>query len=332
MHQNRPRISIFTTCKNGGEYLRDSLDSIFKQTFQDFEVVLVDGVSTDNTIEILKEYEKDSRLRWISEKDSDANEGFYKALMMCRGKYVMCLPISDVYLSKTWFQKCVNILDNDTEVSLVFGATSNLDEDGTLRDVTFPDWFKKPLPVKRDFLPFWLATFCFITELTYCVRKNVYLECFPSYRQKPSFYKTNKLLTNAEFDVHGPFLKFIYNFNIKGYLSYFLPLQATGGRNHQASRNNSFGDYLKYESQKFTGDIVEFREKLAKGDINFSFKDGNSNIIQTLTKKDIVVMSRKIIKYRIYGNIMFNYKDKLNIKNYFAPLKRVLMRIKEYIF
>ena len=104
MNNNVPKISVFTTCKNGGKYLRVTLDSIFNQTFQDFEIVLVDGESTDDTIDILKSY-SDSRLRWISESDNDANTGFYKALMMTEGEYVMCMPISDSYASKTWFKK-----------------------------------------------------------------------------------------------------------------------------------------------------------------------------------------------------------------------------------
>ena len=61
-------------------FLVETLDSIFNQTFQDFEIVLVDGASTDDTIDILKSY-KDPRLRWISEPDNDANEGFYRFLI-----------------------------------------------------------------------------------------------------------------------------------------------------------------------------------------------------------------------------------------------------------
>jgi len=55
--------------------------------------VLVDGASTDNTLEILEEYRGEPCLRWISEPDNDANEGFRKALDMTHGEYVMCLPI-----------------------------------------------------------------------------------------------------------------------------------------------------------------------------------------------------------------------------------------------
>ena len=78
MNEHIPKISVFIACKNGQEYLRETLDSIFNQTFQDFEIVLVDSESTDDTIDILKSY-KDPRLRWISEQDNDANEGYYKA-------------------------------------------------------------------------------------------------------------------------------------------------------------------------------------------------------------------------------------------------------------
>ena len=112
MNEHIPKISVFIACKNGREYLRGTLDSIFNQTFQDFEIVLLDGESTDDTIDILKSY-KDTRLRWISEQDNDANEGYYKALMKTRGEYVMPIAISDGYVDMDWFRKCADIMDDN---------------------------------------------------------------------------------------------------------------------------------------------------------------------------------------------------------------------------
>jgi len=70
--ESRPKISVITPSKNGARFLRETIDSILQQTFTDYEHVLVDGVSTDNTIEILKDY-KD--IRWISEPDGYLTQG-----------------------------------------------------------------------------------------------------------------------------------------------------------------------------------------------------------------------------------------------------------------
>ena len=92
-----PRISVYSTCKNSARYLRETLDSVFAQSFCDFEIVLADGASTDGTLDLLREYGCDSRLRWFSEADSSPVEGFYRALSRCTGDYIMCMPVSDKY-------------------------------------------------------------------------------------------------------------------------------------------------------------------------------------------------------------------------------------------
>lgn len=332
MIESKPKISVFTTCKNGGRFLRETLDSIFNQTFQDFEIVLVDGASTDNTLEILEEYKDEPRLRWISEPDNDPNEGFQKALRMTRGEYVMCCCISDGYLSRNWFQKCVDVLDNDIEVSLVYGTVQRMHEDGSLGNVAFQEWFKNSPPNKMDFFSYWLATFSFITELTYCVRSEIYKKCFPSYSNLELNYENcSDILTDEMFDAYGPFIKFLYNFNTSGYLTYYLPVVASYGRSHAGSRNERFKKYLKLEAEKYTGDIIKYRKDLLSGRVTHSFMDGNSNIIKTLSKANLKSLSREILKYRITCKAMFGYKDKLNIYPYAYNLvnksHRVLSKI-----
>lgn len=75
----RPKISVITASKNTGCFLRQTIESILQQSFTDYEHVVVDGVSTDKTLEILKEYK---HIRWISEPDEGADDGFYKAMKM----------------------------------------------------------------------------------------------------------------------------------------------------------------------------------------------------------------------------------------------------------
>lgn len=202
MSQNKPKISVFTTYKNGGRFLRETLDSILNQTFEDFKIVLVDGASTDDTLQILEEeYKDEPRLRWISEPDNDANEGFHKAISMSSGEYIMPCCVSDGYLSRNWFQECVEILGNDQEVSLVYGFPQTMMEDGSLREVVYSEFIHQPPPQKMAFFPFWLATFFHYPEITYCVREDIFKKMFPDANSKESYAHTN------------PFIKFLYNFN-----------------------------------------------------------------------------------------------------------------------
>ena len=236
MNAHIPKISVWTSCKNGGHFLRETLDSIFNQTFQDFEIVLVDGASTDDTIDILKSY-KDPRLRWMTEPDNDPHEGFYKALMKTRGEYVMCMAISDGYVEMDWFRKCVDILDNDINISLVYGNIYDIDFTGKWL-LGFPDWIKNPPPNGKDFFLFWLATRSFIPELTYCVRSKIYKKCSPVIKNVIFDYENYpKPMTNDHFETHNTLLKFKFNFIKSGYLPKYLPVVASFGRYHKDSRN-----------------------------------------------------------------------------------------------
>ncbi len=66
------KISIITVTYNSEKTLKDTLKSVLKQTYTDYEHIIVDGLSKDNTMEIVKEYEKgyNGKLKYISEKDS----------------------------------------------------------------------------------------------------------------------------------------------------------------------------------------------------------------------------------------------------------------------
>ena len=72
------KISIITASYNRGKTIRHTVESVLRQTYPDFEYIVVDGGSTDNSIDIVKDYQVafKGRLKWISEKD----KGIYDAM------------------------------------------------------------------------------------------------------------------------------------------------------------------------------------------------------------------------------------------------------------
>lgn len=72
------KISIITATYNSEQTLKDTLESVLNQTYQDYEHIIIDGKSKDNTMKIVKEYEEryNGRLKYISEKDT----GLYDAM------------------------------------------------------------------------------------------------------------------------------------------------------------------------------------------------------------------------------------------------------------
>lgn len=81
-------ISLITVTYNSSRTLRDTIVSVLAQTYQDIEYIIIDGLSKDNTMEIIKEYEPQfkGRIRWVSEKDSGLYDAMNKGLEWLREK------------------------------------------------------------------------------------------------------------------------------------------------------------------------------------------------------------------------------------------------------
>lgn len=89
-------ITIIIPTYNSGRTVRAALESVHTQTFQDWECVVVDGASKDDTLEIVKEYcDKDSRFRFISEKDHGIYDAFNKGWRMAKSPWVHYLGSDD---------------------------------------------------------------------------------------------------------------------------------------------------------------------------------------------------------------------------------------------
>lgn len=89
-------ISIIIATYNSSKTIRQALESVSSQTFQNWECIIVDGASKDNTIDIVKEYEcKDSRFRHISEPDNGIYEAFNKGWKMAKGTWIYYLGSDD---------------------------------------------------------------------------------------------------------------------------------------------------------------------------------------------------------------------------------------------
>ena len=123
-----PKVSIIMNCLNGERYLREALDSVFAQTFQDWEIVFWDNCSTDKSGEIAKSYGE--KLRYFrSETTVPIGAARDEAYKRCRGEYVAILDVDDVWLPEK-LERQLPLLENNPEVGLVFSDTIYFDERG----------------------------------------------------------------------------------------------------------------------------------------------------------------------------------------------------------
>lgn len=92
-------VSIITVCLNSSKSIRKTFDSVLQQDYSQIEYLVIDGLSTDGTVDIIKEYEPlfQGRMRWISEKDDGIYDAMNKGIRMSSGELIGILNSDDYY-------------------------------------------------------------------------------------------------------------------------------------------------------------------------------------------------------------------------------------------
>ena len=124
---DRPRVTIVTPSLNQGRYLRHALDSVLGQDYPRLESVVVDGGSSDGSLEVLRSYGE--RISWISEPDRGQSDALNKGFRRARGEILAWLNADDE-LAPGAVGRAVETLRARPEAGLVYGRGEILDEDG----------------------------------------------------------------------------------------------------------------------------------------------------------------------------------------------------------
>jgi len=126
-YDNNPLISIITVVYNGEKYLEETILSVINQTYDNIEYIIIDGGSTDGTVEIIKRYE-DRIDYWVSERDGGIYDAMNKGIGLCKGEIVGIVNADDfIYLDT--LAKVSSALQ-DKEVMFVYAKLDLLGEDG----------------------------------------------------------------------------------------------------------------------------------------------------------------------------------------------------------
>ena len=116
----QPRISIVIPCYNGEKYIRETLDCLLMQTIDDWECVIVNDGSTDNSLEILKEYAaKDSRYKYIDKENGGPAIARNTAIAASSGKFILPLDADDL-IAPSYAEKAIGYLEEHPSCKLVY--------------------------------------------------------------------------------------------------------------------------------------------------------------------------------------------------------------------
>lgn len=141
MTSGKPRVSIGMPVYNGEVYLRQSIESILAQTFQDFELIISDNGSSDRTEEICRAYAaRDGRIRYYGESvNRGAAWNHNRVFELSRGEYFKWHCHDDL-CDPTFLEKCVGVLDRDPSVVLCYSQFARIDQQGKLIEGTTFGW------------------------------------------------------------------------------------------------------------------------------------------------------------------------------------------------
>jgi glycosyltransferase involved in cell wall biosynthesis len=164
-----PKVSVCIPTYNSRRYLRQAVDSVLNQEFDDYELVICDNASTDDTPEVCKNY-SDARLRYLRFEERTNQAGnFNRCLSEARGEYLTLLHADDFFLP-TFLAHRVKSLEDDPGLGFVFGAVKIVNANGVVTS-TSRRWREDRAFKTGELLDFLLFA-CIVSPPSLMVRRS----------------------------------------------------------------------------------------------------------------------------------------------------------------
>jgi len=128
--QSSPLVSIITPSFNQGNYLEQTILSVLEQDYENIEYIIIDGGSSDNSVEIIQKY-ADRIAYWVSEKDRGQTDAINKGFGVAHGSILAWLNSDDTY-NPGAVSEAVDYLTTHPDVGLVYGDLNFIDEKGRI--------------------------------------------------------------------------------------------------------------------------------------------------------------------------------------------------------
>jgi glycosyltransferase involved in cell wall biosynthesis len=151
-----PLITVITAVFNGGKYIEQTIKSVLGQTYDKIQYIIIDGGSSDGTVEIIRKY--NDVLSWISEKDTGVYDAWNKGIRRAEGDWIVFLGADDYFWNEHVVSDALGTLEEANRLGrrLVYGKVSLLSDTGQLIDTVGQAWEL----AKNDFTRFMSVIHC----------------------------------------------------------------------------------------------------------------------------------------------------------------------------
>ncbi len=135
------KVTVATVCFNSEGTIEQTIKSVLTQAYSEIEYIIVDGASTDATLDIIRRYTYDERIRLISEPDNGLYDAMNKAVDNATGDYIVYMNSGDIFATNGAIKEISAYLDGTSE--LVYGNVIRIKPEGKIRERY--EGFKVPL-------------------------------------------------------------------------------------------------------------------------------------------------------------------------------------------
>ncbi|WP_281614159.1 glycosyltransferase family 2 protein [Flammeovirga sp. SubArs3] len=138
---NTKKISIITPSFNQGEFIEETILSIINQGYSNLEFIVIDGGSTDNSVDIIKKYENHIDY-WISEKDNGQSDAINKGFQKATGEIITWINSDDLLVEGTLNKINDFFLNNKDNVGVIYGVVEEIDDKG--KHIKYQEGYSNP--------------------------------------------------------------------------------------------------------------------------------------------------------------------------------------------
>lgn len=121
-----PKITVITVVRNGLPFIQETISSVLEQSYQAIEYIVIDGGSTDGTVDVIKS-QKSGITKWLSEKDEGIADAFNKGLLLATGDYILFLNSDDAFAHSNALSDMAGKIVENGFPSLIYGDCDVLD-------------------------------------------------------------------------------------------------------------------------------------------------------------------------------------------------------------
>ena len=196
-----PLVSVITPIYNREKYLTKCIESILEQTYLNFEFLIIDDKSSDNTLEMIKNYQLiDSRIKVLeNDKNLGATLSFNRGLDICQGKYVARMDSDDISLSDR-LEKQVEIFENWSDLEVLGAGAILIDQDeNEIGRRQFPSDYKKIKNILKTGVPVFDPSVMMRTSTLKEIKSfDNRLSPADDYHLWLTLFKQNKIISNID--------------------------------------------------------------------------------------------------------------------------------------